>query len=58
MPTNFEIAVILLLAVNILATLYYNYHSEEDYAGPPRNKRPEGTRTETKTTKTTKTAKK
>ena len=31
MPTNFEIAVIVLLIVNILATVYYNYHSEEDY---------------------------
>jgi hypothetical protein len=32
MLTNFEITVIVLLSVNILATVYYNYHSEEDYA--------------------------
>lgn len=32
MPSNFEIAVIALLVVNLLATVYSNYHSEEDYA--------------------------
>ena len=32
MPTNFEIAVIVLVVANIVATVYYNkYHSEEDY---------------------------
>lgn len=32
MPTNFEIAVISLLAINIIVSVYYNYHSEENYA--------------------------
>jgi hypothetical protein len=32
MPSNFEIAVLVLLVANLLATVYYNYHSEEDYA--------------------------
>jgi hypothetical protein len=44
MPTNFEIAVISLLAFNILITLYYNYQSEEDYNGGNKGahvKRPE-----------------
>lgn len=54
MPTNFEIIVILLLAVNILATVYYNYQSEEDYNGGnkgPRTKRPPETKTQSKTKK-------
>ena len=45
MPTNFEIVVISLLAINILATVYYNYHSEEDYNKGQRSKRPEETKT-------------
>jgi hypothetical protein len=47
MPTNFEIVVISLLAINILATVYYNYHSEEDYNGNKghRSKRPDETKT-------------
>ena len=49
MPTNFEIVVISLLAINILVTVYYNYHSEEDYNKGPRSKRPEETKTKTKT---------
>lgn len=48
MPTNFEIVVISLLAINILATVYYNYHSEEDYNGNGnkghRSKRPDETK--------------
>ena len=32
MPSNFEIAILALLIVNLLATVYYNYQSEEDYA--------------------------
>lgn len=35
MPTNFEIAVISLVAINIIANIYYNYHSEESYAAEP-----------------------
>ena len=31
MPSNFEIAVLVLLVANLLTTVYYNYHSEEDY---------------------------
>ncbi len=31
MPTNFEIAVISLVAINIIANIYYNYHNEEYY---------------------------
>lgn len=48
MLSNFEITVISLLAVNILVTVYYNYHSEEDYNGGnkgPRTKRPQETKT-------------
>lgn len=41
MPTNFEIAVISLLVVNIIASVYYNYHSEE-YRPPL--KRPQETK--------------
>jgi hypothetical protein len=47
MLSNFEITMISLLAVNILVTVYYNYHSEEDYNGGnkgPRTKRPEETK--------------
>ena len=39
MPSNVEIAILALLVVNLLATVYVNYRSEEDYAptrGPPR----------------------
>ena len=37
MPTNFEITVISLLVVNIIASVYYNYYNynNEEY-GPPR----------------------
>jgi hypothetical protein len=39
-PSNVEIAILALLVVNLLATVYINYRSEEDYApatrGPPR----------------------
>lgn len=46
MPTNFEIAVISLLAFNILITLYYNYQSEEDYEAKKayHSKRPQETK--------------
>jgi hypothetical protein len=47
MPSNFEIAVIALLVVNLLATVYSNYHSEEDYAPAkvvPIRKQPMGQR--------------
>lgn len=39
MPSNFEIAIIALLAVNIIATIYFNTRQEEeeeDYAKPTR----------------------
>lgn len=32
MPSNVEIAILALLVVNLLATVYINYRSEEDYA--------------------------
>lgn len=31
MLTNFELAIIVLLVVNLLATIYFNYRSQEDY---------------------------
>jgi hypothetical protein len=46
MPSHFEIAVISLLAINIIATLYYKRKQEEDeedeeehYAGPTPKRR-------------------
>lgn len=38
MPSNVEIAILALLIVNLLATVYYNYQSEEDYAAKPMDK--------------------
>lgn len=32
MPSNVEMAILALLVVNLLATLYSSYRSEEDYA--------------------------
>ncbi len=32
MLSKFEIAIIVLLVVNVLATIYFNYSSQEDYA--------------------------
>jgi hypothetical protein len=32
MPSNIEIAILALLVVNLLATVYSNYRNEEDYA--------------------------
>ena len=32
MLSKFEIAIIVLLVVNVLATIYFNYRSQEDYA--------------------------
>lgn len=32
MPNHFEIAIVALIAVNLLATIYYNYSKQEDYA--------------------------
>ena len=42
MPSNFEMAVIAFLIANLLATVYYNYQSEEDYAdrNKPRGRDP------------------
>jgi len=31
MLSNFELAIIVLLVVNLLATVYFNYRSQEDY---------------------------
>ena len=41
MLSKFEIAIIVLLVVNVLATIYFNYRSQEDYAARQINWRPE-----------------
>lgn len=40
MPSNFEIAVIALLAINFILTIYYNYRSQENYASVDKPKPP------------------